>query len=94
MDSTIVKLSSKCPATQPPLTKGFADTVSQWCIFDAYMDDIKEQEEAAKRAAEGKKGGDIETKKKGSESDPIYSEAMRLSIKLMERMVLFRKYRS
>eukprot|EP00392_Amoebophrya_sp_AT5.2_P017439 g17794.t1 len=48
-----------------------------------------EAAEAAKRSAKEKKAAslEMETKKKPSESDPIYSDAMRLSIKLMERMV-------
>ncbi|CAD7973014.1 unnamed protein product [Amoebophrya sp. A120] len=75
-------------ATQPPLCKSFAESVTQWIIYDSYMKDI-EAAEAAKQSAKEKKSAnlDMETKKKPSESDPIYSDAMKLSIKLMERMV-------
>ncbi len=62
--------------------------MTQWYIYDAYLKDINAAE-AAKNAGKEKKGSalDLDTKKKPSESDPIYSDAMKLSIKLMERMV-------
>lgn len=75
-------------ATQPPLCKSFSDTVTQWCIYDSYLKDF-EASESAKSSNKEKKNAavDLDSKKKPSESDPIYSEAMKLSIKLMERMV-------
>jgi len=77
--------------TEPPATTQFRDTVSQWVIFDRYMHDIeKAKEKDAKANAkqkDGHEGDKEETKKKKSESDPLYSENMKLSIKIMERMV-------
>jgi len=89
-------------STQPPLCKSFAESVTQWCIYDTYLKDF-DNSEAAKKAEKnsgtttggGGKGTSsgvqilegLDNKKKASESDPIYSEAMKLSIKLMERMV-------
>ena len=75
-------------ATQPPLCKSFADTVTQWTIYDSYLKDIEAAENAKNTQGKSKaKEFDFEPKKKTSESDPIYSDAMKLSIKLMERMV-------
>lgn len=67
-------------ATQPPQCKEFADTVTQWCIYDSYLKDIHAAE-AAKNTNKEKKSATLEldAKKKPSESDPIYSDAMKLS---------------
>jgi len=75
-------------ATIPPQCKEFADVVTQWCVYDSYLKDIQAAE-AAKQTNKEKKSFtlDLDAKKKPSESDPIYSDAMKLSIKLMERMV-------
>jgi hypothetical protein len=56
----------------------WADTVTQWVIYDAYL---KEINEASATQDDKKKGGssDEDGKKKASESDPIYSEAMKFS---------------
>lgn len=77
--------------TEPPPTTVFRDTVTQWVIFDQYMAEIekaKEKEQKESKHKEKKDGEDDEKeKKKKSESDPLYSENMKLSIKIMERMV-------
>ncbi|CAD7944206.1 unnamed protein product [Amoebophrya sp. A25] len=80
---------TRVAATQPPLCKDFAESVTQWIIYDSYMKDIEAAEQAKRNAKEKKSNVNLEldTKKKPSESDPIYSDAMKLSIKLMERMV-------
>mmetsp|Transcript_40247 Transcript_40247/g.105685 ORF Transcript_40247/g.105685 Transcript_40247/m.105685 type:complete len:655 (+) Transcript_40247:43-2007(+) len=70
-------------STEPPPTTEFCDTVTQWCIFDTYMADI----DAAKQGSETKKRELGEDKKKKNDSDPLYSDSMKLSIKIMERMV-------
>lgn len=75
--------------TEPPPTTGFSGTVTQWEIFDSYMEDIqlakeKEREEKNKH----KHSFEEETEKKKKEHEaPIYSESMRLSVRIMERMV-------
>jgi dynein intermediate chain 1 len=75
--------------TEPPPTTGFTGTVTQWGIFDKYMTDIeaaKQQEKDDK--AKTKQSYDEEADKpKKSDTDPTYSENMKLSIKLMERIV-------
>eukprot|EP00929_Paragymnodinium_shiwhaense_P068237 TRINITY_DN3428_c0_g3_i1.p1 TRINITY_DN3428_c0_g3~~TRINITY_DN3428_c0_g3_i1.p1 ORF type:complete len:671 (-),score=205.60 TRINITY_DN3428_c0_g3_i1:273-2285(-) len=76
-------------STTPPPTTGFQSTVTQWGIYDKYMSDI----EAAKQQEKDdkKKGGghdeEAAEKQKKSDTDPTYSENMKLSIKLMERIV-------
>jgi len=72
-------------STEPPPTTGFVDTVTQWSIFDRYMQDIEKEKEKGK--AEQSKQADDPDKKKKNETDPLYSESMKLSIKIMERMV-------
>ena len=67
-------------ATQPPRCNNFSETVTQWYIYDAYMTEIENNSE--KKTDKEKKGPaalDLEPKKKASESDPIYSDAMKLS---------------
>jgi len=73
--------------TEPPPTTGFRDTVTQWAIYDQYMADIEASKEKEKDDKDKKKTYDEPDKKKKSDADPTYSEAMKLSIKIMERMV-------
>eukprot|EP00928_Gymnodinium_smaydae_P053786 TRINITY_DN376_c0_g3_i1.p1 TRINITY_DN376_c0_g3~~TRINITY_DN376_c0_g3_i1.p1 ORF type:complete len:666 (+),score=163.88 TRINITY_DN376_c0_g3_i1:64-2061(+) len=75
--------------TTPPPTTGFSGTVTQWDIFDKYMEEIEaEHEKAHEEKGKQKINYDEEPeKKKKSDSDPTYSENMKLSIKIMERMV-------
>eukprot|EP00439_Symbiodinium_sp_Y106_P035699 s966_g4.t1 len=81
--------------TQPPPTTRNYGTVTQWEIFDQYMADI----EAAKAGRtstcfmrEEKTKSKVsyddltDAKKKKGDTDPTYSENMKLSIKIMERM--------
>ena len=72
----------------PPTTRNFG-TVTQWEIFDQYMADIEAAKEKEKDDKKGSKSAydDMSEKKKKSDSDPTYSENMKLSIKIMERMV-------
>mmetsp|Transcript_89499 Transcript_89499/g.231030 ORF Transcript_89499/g.231030 Transcript_89499/m.231030 type:complete len:665 (+) Transcript_89499:111-2105(+) len=75
-------------ATEPPPTTGFHGTVTQWDIFDQYMTEIEEKEKEDK--GKGQKQSydeDADKKKKSDTNTPIYSENMKLSIKIMERMV-------
>mmetsp|Transcript_33125 Transcript_33125/g.85794 ORF Transcript_33125/g.85794 Transcript_33125/m.85794 type:complete len:676 (+) Transcript_33125:117-2144(+) len=77
-------------STEPPPTTGFSGTVTQWDIFDQYLVEIelaKEKEKDDK--TKGKSNFDDEGDKKKSKdaNTPIYSDNMKLSIKLMERMV-------
>lgn len=74
-------------ATQPPKCNNFTESVTQWLIYDAYMAEIEANAKKDDHTKEKKPSLDLEPKKKASESDPIYSDAMKLSIKLMERMV-------
>jgi len=74
-------------ATQPPKCNNFSEEVTQWFIYDAYMAEIEANSKKDDGKEKEKKPAVEEPKKKASESDPIYSDAMKLSIKLMERMV-------
>jgi len=74
--------------TEAPPTTNYCDTVTQWIIYDMY---IKDGDKAAKPDDDKAKQGAVKEfefeKKKKRESDPLYSESMKMSIKLMERMV-------
>lgn len=78
-------------STEPPPTTGFTATVTQWDIYDLYMQDInasKEKDKEEKKGGGGKTIDDDDGKKQKKDSNgPIYSESMKLSIKIMERMV-------
>jgi len=83
-------LRERAWTTEPPPTTPFASTVTQWQIFDQYMSDIeaaKEREKEEKTKGEKKPYDEGDGKKKKADSDPTYSENMKLSIKIMERMV-------
>jgi len=79
-------------STEPPPTTGFTGTVTQWDIYDQYLMEIqaakdKENENEKKKLIKtGFDDDDGKSKKKDS-NGPIYSESMKLSIKIMERMV-------
>ena len=75
-------------ATEPPPTTGFHGTVTQWDIYDAYMTQIEAaKEKDVKKDAKKADEDDGEKKKKADANTPIYSDNMKLSIKIMERMV-------
>uniref|UniRef100_A0A0G4HQU8 Dynein intermediate chain 1, axonemal n=1 Tax=Chromera velia CCMP2878 TaxID=1169474 RepID=A0A0G4HQU8_9ALVE len=86
-------LKSRGIMTEPPPTSRFTSTVTQWAIFDRYMEDIleaqqRESNESKAKRKEGEeekeKGDKKETKKK---QDPLYSGEMRHALKIMERLV-------
>ncbi len=66
-------------ATQPPRCNNFSEEVTQWFIYDAYMAEIEGREASNKKESDKPKAASDEPKKKASESDPIYSDAMKLS---------------
>lgn len=81
-------LRERAWTTEPPPTTGFSGTVTQWDIFDSYMSDIELQKEKEKDDKNKGKGHEDEhDKKKKADTDPTYSDNMKLSIKIMERMV-------
>mmetsp|Transcript_20735 Transcript_20735/g.44244 ORF Transcript_20735/g.44244 Transcript_20735/m.44244 type:complete len:675 (+) Transcript_20735:79-2103(+) len=76
--------------TEPPPTTDFQGTVTQWDIFDQYKYEIelaKEKEKDDKHKSKSGVDEDDGKSKKKDANTPIYSENMKLSIKLMERMV-------
>jgi dynein intermediate chain 1 len=75
--------------TEPPPTTGFTATVTQWDIFDQYISEIEQAKEKEKEDKnKGKSSYEDEgERKKKSDADPTYSENMKFSIKIMERMV-------
>jgi dynein intermediate chain 1 len=72
--------------TEPPPTNSWNEVVTQWTVFDAYMQDA---EEARKRDEVKQKltPAELMDEPKKKEQDPLYSDSMRTSIKVMERMV-------
>jgi dynein intermediate chain 1 len=74
--------------TEPPPTTPFSATVTQWEIYDQYGRDIEAQKNQEKEdKTKQKQSYDEPSEKKKSDSDPLYSDSMKLSIKIMERMV-------
>eukprot|EP00916_Digyalum_oweni_P026549 GHVL01043606.1.p1 GENE.GHVL01043606.1~~GHVL01043606.1.p1 ORF type:complete len:335 (+),score=61.52 GHVL01043606.1:39-1043(+) len=61
-------------ATEPPETREYCAEVTQWDIYDTYMNDIQ--------AGKEKTLEEVETK-----ANPLYSERMRYVVKVMERVV-------
>jgi len=77
-------------ATEPPPMTGFQGTVTQWEIFDRYMYEIeqaKEKEREDKMKTKHNFDDEADKKSKKDDKTPIYSENMKLSLKIMERMV-------
>jgi dynein intermediate chain 1 len=74
--------------TEPPPTTPFSATVTQWEIYDKYIADDEAQKNQDKEDKSKQKQSYEEVPdKKKSDSDPLYSDSMKLSIKIMERMV-------
>eukprot|EP00744_Colponema_vietnamica_P002264 GILI01003588.1.p1 GENE.GILI01003588.1~~GILI01003588.1.p1 ORF type:complete len:684 (+),score=215.38 GILI01003588.1:90-2141(+) len=69
-------------ATEPPPTFEFSRSVTQWEIYDTYMEDI-ERLKLVKEKVETEEDKD----KKGKAEDPLYSASMKTALKIMERMV-------
>lgn len=90
-------LRSRGVATEPPPVNQFNATVTQWDIYDAYMQDFKnmQQEEEMNKNAEKRKLGigsqsgpaDDGAQKKGKEDDMVHSQKMSNALKILERMV-------
>merc|ERR1711871_866419 len=84
--------------TQPPPVCSFAATISQWEIYDAYMEQWEAQEREKALTSKDKKGGakanpyatddkEDEVPADGKDDDMGYSQAMAGSLRIMERMV-------
>eukprot|EP00598_Pedospumella_elongata_P001527 CAMPEP_0184979816 /NCGR_PEP_ID=MMETSP1098-20130426/9935_1 /TAXON_ID=89044 /ORGANISM="Spumella elongata, Strain CCAP 955/1" /LENGTH=673 /DNA_ID=CAMNT_0027503149 /DNA_START=26 /DNA_END=2047 /DNA_ORIENTATION=- len=91
-------LRSRGVATEPPPVNQYNATVTQWDIYDAYMQDFKntQQEEEMSKNAEKRKAGigghanageDGGAQKKGKEDDMVHSQKMSNALKILERMV-------
>lgn len=90
-------LRSRGVATEPPPVNQFNATVSQWDIYDAYMQDLRnmqQEEEILKNADKRKAGGggtansgEEVNQKKTKEDDMVHSQKMSNALKILERMV-------
>merc|ERR1719183_176357 len=81
-------LREKGWTTEPPPTTPFSATVTQWEIYDQYIQEIEAQKNQDKEdKSKQKQSYEEVSDKKKSDSDPLYSDSMKLSIKIMERMV-------
>lgn len=87
---------SRGVSTEPPPVVSFTATVTQWEIFDSYMQHYKTmlaEDEANKNAMAKKHGGaanaeEGETKEKArKEGDMVHSQKMSNALKILERMV-------
>ena len=82
-------------STRPIPQVQFYSTVSQWDIFDAYMQDYKKQnldeeanKNAEKRKLSGQPVGPIEDKgRSAKEDDMVHSIKMNKALGILERMV-------
>lgn len=72
--------------TEPPPSSNYNETVTQWGIYDHYIQESAAATAAAETTKKSLKDQDFGQKKKRP-ADPLYSNSMRLMIKLMERMV-------
>ncbi|CEM05256.1 unnamed protein product [Vitrella brassicaformis CCMP3155] len=75
-------------STEPPPSTDFSGTVTQWLIYDTYMEDIQAQQarEAKEKERGSHKAAEEEPKKKKKESE-LYSDRMKYFIKITERLV-------
>ncbi len=76
--------------TNPPRTSEFEREMTQWMVFDSYMeqwevDRRKEEEDMAKAKNKEKKVTQVV---KVQYEDPLYSKSMQRCFKIMERMIV------
>ncbi|CAG9332137.1 unnamed protein product [Blepharisma stoltei] len=76
-------------STEPPPTRSFSGTVTQWDIYDNFMAELdkKRQTEHAEKEKEKEKETKKTSKKRERREDPMYSNEMSYALKIMERMV-------
>lgn len=85
-------------ATEPPPVMVFSSTVTQWEIYDSYMDsfeqslreaELQQKTSAKQKGYESKEdeGGAVGGAMSKKEDDMVHSQAMAKSLKIMERMV-------
>jgi len=86
-------LRTRGVATEPPPVVQFFATVTQWDIFDAYMQDYKKQlheeelvKNAEKRKAHGPGAVEDAPAKHSKEGDMVHSQKMSNALKILERM--------
>lgn len=85
-------LRTRGVATEPPPVVNFFATVTQWDIFDSYIQEYKNQiaeDEAAKQAATKKHApteGNEPAEKAKKEGDMVHSQKMSNALKILERM--------
>mmetsp|Transcript_18229 Transcript_18229/g.17563 ORF Transcript_18229/g.17563 Transcript_18229/m.17563 type:complete len:673 (+) Transcript_18229:109-2127(+) len=87
-------LRSRGVATEPPPVVQFFSTVTQWDIFDAYMQDFKKQinddevtKNAEKRKLAGQTSNSEESGRSSKEDDMVHSVKMNKALSIVERMV-------
>jgi len=91
-------LRERPTVTEPPPSVGFNSMVTQWEVFDAFLEDIEvksiakdkssQQQQKKPQAGGGEKEEEEETQKEAAkEGDIVHSAAMSKSLKVMERMV-------
>ena len=76
-------------STEPPPMKVVGENVTQWKIYDTYMDMYQNQlrEQAASKQGGGMTSTSDSSASSGKDDDVIHSEAMGRSLKILERMV-------
>lgn len=85
-------LKSRGVATEPPPSVLFFATVTQWDIYDAYMNDFKKQlqdEDLMKNSDKRRSHmvSDESSHKLSKEDDMVHSQKMGNALKILERMV-------
>lgn len=87
-------LRSRGVATEPPPVVQFFSTVTQWDIFDAYMQDFKKQinddevtKNAEKRKLAGQTSSSEDPGRSSKEDDMVHSVKMNKALSIVERMV-------
>eukprot|EP00735_Rhodelphis_limneticus_P000953 TRINITY_DN11489_c0_g1::TRINITY_DN11489_c0_g1_i1::g.10810::m.10810 TRINITY_DN11489_c0_g1::TRINITY_DN11489_c0_g1_i1::g.10810 ORF type:complete len:676 (-),score=212.66,sp/Q16959/DYI2_HELCR/53.04/0.0,WD40/PF00400.27/2.9e+02,WD40/PF00400.27/0.0002,WD40/PF00400.27/18,WD40/PF00400.27/3.8e-06,WD40/PF00400.27/0.073,WD40/PF00400.27/8.6e+02,TT_ORF2/PF02957.10/0.25,TT_ORF2/PF02957.10/4.8e+02,TT_ORF2/PF02957.10/2.8e+02 TRINITY_DN11489_c0_g1_i1:228-2057(-) len=87
-------LRERSTETEPPPSIDFGSTVTQWEMYDCYMNDIENQKQQKERSKEKSKtkdkhedGEERKEEKSEKERDVIHSAKMAKSLKIMERMV-------
>jgi len=82
-------------ATEPPPVMSYTATISQWEIYDSYMEAYESSEMEHAADSKNKKGFDKKEEEEeapvaptaGKDDDMVHSVAMGKSLKIMERMV-------
>lgn len=74
--------------TEPPPTSNFASSANQWKIYEEYLKEYENSQKKDQDEQQDRGRGKEKPKKAPVKEDPLFSNSMKRSLRLMERMIV------